>query len=377
MNERLLNKPGEKSILIFRIGSLGDTIVALPALHLIARAFPEAERVLLTNFPLGIGRKEAPMSSVLGDSNLVHDYMSYPIGLSNWKVTADLLRQIRVRGFETLVYLMSDRSRFQLFRDDIFFHCAGVRNIVGLNHSREYHRRDLDPRTGLYESEASRLVRNLASLGKVDLSNPAWWNLELSARERSGAMSALQEWQGAQCFVAASVGTKVDVKDWGHERWMAWAKRFSGDHPELGLSLVGAPDEAERSAKLAACWSGPAINLCGRLTPRQSAVVLEQALFYVGHDSGPMHLASAVGTPCIAIFSGHNKPGEWFPCGEGHSILFHQTECFGCFLDYCERYDKKCIKAITVDDVLRATQEMLSRVTGVMTYQVMPKCWDR
>ena len=49
----------DRKVLIYRLGSLGDTVVALPSLHLIARAFPDAERRVLTNFP--VSGKEAPI----------------------------------------------------------------------------------------------------------------------------------------------------------------------------------------------------------------------------------------------------------------------------------------------------------------------------
>ncbi len=70
-----MNKP----ILIYRLGSLGDTVVALPALKLVARAFPDAERWMLTNF--STSAKAAPMAAVLAGMGLVHGYIEYPIGM--------------------------------------------------------------------------------------------------------------------------------------------------------------------------------------------------------------------------------------------------------------------------------------------------------
>ena len=58
-----------KRVLIYRLGSLGDTLVALPALHLVARAFPDAVRRMLTNFPVNV--KAPAAAAILGDSRLV------------------------------------------------------------------------------------------------------------------------------------------------------------------------------------------------------------------------------------------------------------------------------------------------------------------
>ena len=73
--------PSVRKVLIYRLGSLGDTVVALPCFHLIARAFPNAERVMLTNFP--VHAKAPAAASVLGDSGLVHSYMRYSVGTRN------------------------------------------------------------------------------------------------------------------------------------------------------------------------------------------------------------------------------------------------------------------------------------------------------
>ena len=88
--------PAVKRVLIYRLGSLGDTTVALPCFHLIERTYPNAERVLLTNFPI---HAKAPASAaVLGDSGLVHGYMRYTVGTRN---PIELLRlAIEIRRFK-------------------------------------------------------------------------------------------------------------------------------------------------------------------------------------------------------------------------------------------------------------------------------------
>lgn len=106
-------------------------------------------------------------------------------------------------------------------------------------------------------------------------------------------------------------------------------------------------------------WKGQTANLCGALSPRESAALLEKAEVFVGHDSGPMHLASAVGTPCVAIFSARNLPGQWFPVRSGHKIIYHKTDCFGCGLEQCIAEGKKCIFSISVDEVHSATVALL------------------
>ena len=62
---------------------------------------------------------------------------------------------------------------------------------------------------------------------------------------------------------------------------------------------------------------------------------MAKAELFLGHDSGPMHLAANVGTPCVAVFSARCHPGVWFPRGTGHQVIYHETECAGCMLFTC------------------------------------------
>jgi ADP-heptose:LPS heptosyltransferase len=74
-----------------------------------------------------------------------------------------------------------------------------------------------------------------------------------------------------------------------------------------------------------------------------------------------MHLAAAVGTPCVAIFAARSLPGQWFPLGEGHEVLYRRVECMGCGLDECIAERKRCIRGITVDEVAAAVTRQIER----------------
>ena len=73
-----------------------------------------------------------------------------------------------------------------------------------------------------------------------------------------------------------------------------------------------------------------------------------------------MHLAAAVGTPVVAIFSSRNKPGEWYPFGENNTALYNKTECFGCNKVECIDRGKECIRGITIEMVLNAIGRYIS-----------------
>ena len=147
-------------------------------------------------------------------------------------------------------------------------------------------------------------------------------------------------------------------RSWGRDNWRELLTRLARAFPNRALLLAGSPEESEASDFAAAHWQlsggAPVTNLCGRLTPRESAAAFARARLFIGHDSGPMHLAAAVGTPCVAIFAARNLPRQWFPYGPHHRILYHRVECAGCGLETCIEQQKKCLLSITPDEVLAA-----------------------
>jgi ADP-heptose:LPS heptosyltransferase len=223
---------------------------------------------------------------------------------------------------------------------------------------------------GNLEPEAGRLARcigELAAAGDIAdpgrLRDPESWDLHLSAEEHASAARAIGEEALRVESIAVSVGTKVQAKDWGKENWRALLGRMATEFPGRALLLAGAAEESEASEFAADGWrangGGVVVNLCGRLTPRESAAAIARARMFVGHDSGPMHLAAAVGTPVVAIFAARNIPRQWFPFGKQHRVVYHRVECWGCGLETCIEQQKKCLMSITVDEVMEAVREQM------------------
>ncbi len=83
---------------------------------------------------------------------------------------------------------------------------------------------------------------------------------------------------------------------------------------------------------------------------------------FLGHDSGPMHLAASVGTPVVAVFAARNIPRVWFPLGEQNEVVYHRVECWGCGLETCVEQRKKCLTSIEVEEVLAAVERVIGRL---------------
>jgi heptosyltransferase-3 len=349
-----------KRVLIYRLGSLGDTLIALPALHLVARAFPNAERRMLTNFPVNV--KAPPAAAILENSNLVHGYFRYSAGTRSPKELLSLWWQLLRWRPEVLVYMGAARGVESARRDANFFRLCGISRLIGVPVTEDMQQNRLEESGKFLEPEGARLVRNLAELGDIDLDTPASWDLLLTDKEHARATEVLVP-AASKPIIAVSVGTKVQSKDWGRDNWRALLNQIAMLYPNHALAVCGAGEENEASEFAADGWrensANPVINLCGLLTPRESAAVFAQARLFIGHDSGPMHLAAAVQTPCVAIFAARNKPRVWFPYGKQHHVLYHQTDCWGCGLETCIIERKKCLTSITVEEVVVQVRNVL------------------
>ena len=349
-----------KRVVVYRFGSLGDTLIVLPAFHLVRKAFPNAHITLLTNIP--VHAKAAPMEAVLGGAGFYDDVLRYPVSMRNFDGLVRLRKALKAGAYDGLVYLASPKGGVMTsLRDYLFFRSCGIPHVIGVPFSRSTLRSLPVPGTYLFTSRTSRAMEALSVLGKIDASKPFAWDLRLTNEETREAENLLGRHGITTKFLALSAGTKMPAKDWEEYNWVALVRRLSVEYPDLPLVLLGVSEEWERSERLMEIWSGPKANLCGLTSPRVSAATLQSALVMVCHDSGPMHLAATMGVPCVAIFSARAKPGEWFPHGDNHTVFYHKTACWDCALEECVEKAKVCILSITVDEVFAASVKQLAR----------------
>jgi heptosyltransferase-3 len=100
------------------------------------------------------------------------------------------------------------------------------------------------------------------------------------------------------------------------------------------------------------------VIMAGRTTIKQFAAIAKKSALFVGSDSGAMHIASAVGTPVVALF-GPSNPREWGPRGGPVEVLYKESDCRSCFHPTCIRGEENCMKLITVHEVCAAAQRLL------------------
>jgi len=328
-------------LLIYRLGSLGDTVVALPCFHKIANEFPQHERIVLTNIP--VSSKAPSLASILSGSGLVHSTLAYPVRTRSPLRVYSLAKQIRALGVKKMAYLVEPRGPGSLHRDLAFFRLCGIQQIIGVPQDTSSLRSRVDSATGEQEPECERLARSIASLGSIDLTDPRNWDLRLTAAEHSVAEDCLAPLQGVP-FIAINMGGKVIEKDWGIERWRQLLAMIADEMGHLAVISVGSPEDRFRAEQVALGWPNQWINLCGVLSPRESAAVLSSARLFIGHDSGPMHLAAVVGCPIVALFGSLNRPRKWYPYIGDNKVL----------------HDTNSVRGIDVGSVVSAVRDLYS-----------------
>jgi ADP-heptose:LPS heptosyltransferase len=353
-----------KRVLIYRLGSLGDTVVALPAFHKIRDTYPDAEITLLTNHP--VNQKAAPLESILGKGYFFNNSLNYPIGTRHPRVLYALNSYIRSLNIDVLIYLTSAgksktalSSKLAAIRDEWFFRLAGIKKIIGVPKNKEDFELCFDSDTERFEWEAKRLTRRLQPLGPIALDDDHYWDLRLTGEELEAASLALKPCAPGKPILAISTGTKRQANDWEEHNWLLLLEQLKPLLNGWQLVIIGAEAESARASKCLDAWGNAGVNLCGQTLPRVSAAILKQAAVFIGHDSGPMHLSACVGTPCVAIFSARNFPGQWYPRGNFNKIIYHRTDCAGCGLETCTLQQKKCILSITVAEVQNAVMEIV------------------
>ena len=140
------------------------------------------------------------------------------------------------------------------------------------------------------------------------------------------------------------------TKLWDSEKFGELCRRIA-DEMNIPVVLTGSQSDGILGDIEALCPRS--VNLGGQTTLKDLACLYRRSSLVITTDSGPMHLAAAVGTPTIALF-GPTDPIRTGPFGENHIVIRKNLPCSPCFLKKCDRMD--CMREITVQEVLDAVK---------------------
>jgi ADP-heptose:LPS heptosyltransferase len=177
---------------------------------------------------------------------------------------------------------------------------------------------------------------------------------EAAAGRAARALEAAGLPAGGPLALLAPGSAFAPTKRWPADRYAALADALSGHG--LAAALVVGPGEAELGASVTRLARSRVPVLGEDLDPVELAAVLARARVVVANDSGPAHLAAAVGTP-VAVLFGPTDPGRTAPSGSPIRILDRYVFCSPCFLTECP-YGHECLKEIAVEDAVRAVEEL-------------------
>jgi lipopolysaccharide heptosyltransferase II len=159
-------------------------------------------------------------------------------------------------------------------------------------------------------------------------------------------------------------GARYWFKAWPPERFAELADRLISQY-SCQVLIGGSHQDIELAEQIRQIAKSKPIVMAGRTTIKQFASIAKKSALFVGSDSGAMHIASAVGTPVVALF-GPSNPREWGPRGGPVEVLYKELDCRSCFHPTCIRGEENCMRLITVEEVYAAARRIARNGTTEM-----------
>ncbi|MGB6553638.1 MAG: glycosyltransferase family 9 protein [Candidatus Binataceae bacterium] len=361
---RSLRPSAPGRVCIYRIGNLGDTACAIPAMRAIRLAFPRAHLTLVTS----PGRTGMPGASELlrGVSWLDEIVVYHSKDVAGPRAQLRWISAMRARNFDAWIELPPVDAPLRMLVRNMF---AAWMSGAGWGFGWRYDRMRLFARAqselGEFPNETARLAGLLATGG---FAAPAAQNpsenssLETSDAERAAVDQILAGMRLADAsFVALAPGAKAPANRWPAERFIEVGRELAARG--IRVVVLGGAGEAGLCETIVTAIGTDARSVAGRTTVRESCELLRRCALLVCNDSGVQHLASLVGTPCVSIFSSRDFPGRWFPVAERSVVLRKWVPCHTCFCTECP-YDNRCINSVTAAEAATAAASLLDPVAA-------------
>lgn len=338
-------------ILVVRTDRIGDVVLTTPVLKALRENYPASHIAMMVN----------PQTKELLEGNpylnevIVYDKDKKDKGmLGFWRFVLELKRKrfdlaivLHTKNRLNLITYLADIKRRAGYKNNKFGFLLTDKLIdirpLGLKHEVDYCL-DILRKLGLKISDKIPYLavknEDMDSVGNI---------LEALGVNRDTRIAAIHP--GSSCI----------SKRWPRERFVVLANRLVEDYG-LKVILIASGEENEAIAdEIARQIRYPVLNLSGKLSLGQVSALLKRCVIFISNDSGPVHIASAVGTPVVSIF-GRNQaglsPARWAPVGRKDAYLHKEVGCSICLAHNCNiGFD--CLKAITVDDLLKAVDDIL------------------
>jgi ADP-heptose:LPS heptosyltransferase len=350
-------------IVVTRLQNIGDVLTFIPALRTLRQALPDAHITFLGKHAGGI--------EIMRGCPYIND--SLTIRNRSLREKLRLILALRRRRADYFIISPQDLGRVPLAW------LGGARCIVGYPRFCNYGRwqreklpflLDLAPKHDTTRTEVEnclRLVQDLLDHAGVAMPPQATplleysWQTPEDEQRAAAALHTLGVAPGAP-FVAAAPVSKRAAKNWPAERFVALFQRMRQTWQWPIVLLGGAAESAQLEAMATAVGAGCG-TCAGTLSLAASAVVLRAARLFVGPDSGPAFLASAVGTPVVALYG----PADFYrwrpPATRAPRInIFHPAPCNPCRHQRCP-LETSCVGQIGLEEVWQACCRLFEQTT--------------
>ena len=365
----------QASVLIIRGDAIGDFVLFMPALKELGHVFAGAKMTLL------VSQESEDLAKRLAgvDGVISFDRRRYRRSLI---YRLRLIRELRQRQFSVAINPIYSREPST---DELLYCCGAqeriacsgdVNNILPSVKQRNnaYCTRIIPSRSGIItEVERNREFVEKLTCRKLSVEE-SLPRIALSDTQMNEARQLLVR-EGvdpeAEQLVVIFPGASNAIKMWPAERFAALANRIAETY-EARILICGAASDGETQEAVASRLPAPAVRLAGKTDLLQLAAILKYSALYVGNDTGPLHLAAAVGTPTLCILGGGDF-GRFYPYGDRqmHRAVFQELECFHCNW-LCPYEVSHCIREVTAEKAWQVVRRMFEEVVAPSRYLEKP-----
>ncbi len=243
----------------------------------------------------------------------------------------------------------------------MFFKLAGIRQHIGTKYLlKNYLPLKPKPPLPVMDREYDYLLKCLTEEGMAaPQGGSESKGLLLSEAEMEAAKNWFRENVGPNYsglnLVAVVPGANWESRIWPEEKYTETLLRLI-TNKDIFPVIFGGPSEVNKGEAIIKVLNR-GVNASGKFGIRESAAAISLCKMYLGNDTGPMHLAALVGTPCVAIFSAIDYPGRWHPSGSRDIVLRKTVPCEGCHSRHC-KFNHECLET-SVTEVYRACLKVL------------------